>query len=86
MICLDKVMVFNYFPANKTLFCRVLDMASEADPGIATLFDLEPRTYERIYLTMTDQELKSVARRRRDPELADWFPLCELIDRYLQNT
>ncbi len=76
---LDKIIVFNRFPVNKKLFCELLDMAIKADNYISTIFNLEPRTYKRIYFTMTERELKFVAKRCGDPKLANCFPECDAI-------
>ncbi len=79
MVNLDKTIVFNRFPANKKLFCKLLDMAIDADKNIWIAFNLEPKSYNRIYFTMTERELKFVAKRCGDPELANYFPECDAI-------
>lgn len=74
-----NTIVFNRFPADKELFCGLLDLASEVDKDISTLLYLQPRAFERIYFTMTERELRSIAQRRGDPELADCFPNSDAV-------
>lgn len=79
--CNDTI-VFNRFPADKKLFCSLLDMASDADKDISSILHLQPRTFQRIYFTMTERELKSIAQRRGDPELANCIPECDAVFSY----
>jgi hypothetical protein len=74
--------VFNRSPFNKEFFCDLLNIAIEADDDISKVFHIEPRMFDKIYLTMTDRELKSVAQRRGDPELVDCFPENDAIFSY----
>jgi hypothetical protein len=76
---LHRMIKFNRFPADKTFFCDLIDMAADIDEKIAVLFYLEPRSFERIYLTMSERELRSVAMRRGVPELIDRFPECDAV-------
>jgi hypothetical protein len=79
---LYDTIVFNRFPANKKLFCNLLYQASEFDREISVTVFLEPRSYDRIYFTMSDRELESVGRRRGDPDMAGSFPECDAVYSY----
>ena len=77
-----NTIVFNRFPADKEFFCGLLDLASEIDKDISTLLYIQPRAFDRIYFTMTERELRSIAQRRGDPELADCFPNYNAVFSY----
>lgn len=68
-----KMFIFNRFPIDKEYFFNLLKIVNEEDHEIFSYLYTSPRIFDKIYFTMSDRELASVANRRGDPELVNCF-------------
>ncbi len=75
----QNLFVFNRFPINKECFFNLIDMVDSEDASVFSDLYIIPRTFDKIYFTMTARELRNVAHRRGDPKLADYFPEYDAI-------
>lgn len=79
---LANIYKFNKFPIHKDKFFSFLDALFDFNNDFSSLFYLEPRMYDRVYVTMSDKELLSIAKRFDVTEIIKEF---ERIDAVFDN-
>lgn len=64
---------FNDFPIHKDRFFDLVENLYKYDGNFKKLFDFDPTMYDKIYVTMTQDELERLCKRINSPEAIEGF-------------
>lgn len=74
MPTLERLFAFNRFPIKKGVFFDILDRMCDRDE-FARIFMTQPRILNKVYVTMSERELISLAKRLADPQIIKEFAI-----------